>query len=248
MLTTIIYADKKMTIRIFHSCLIMLLVSVIYRRYFGYGYMDDFPVADAVVAASIIIVTFFISNVLIVFQVKKNCKIADAYKHQMDMQKMIDKDPKTGLYNHTAFMNFLNESTTKCLEGEKPFSLAIIDIDNFKSVNDEFGHAQGDKVIIKLSEIMLKRCSTRQFPARFGGEEFAIIFDERSANNAFEIIEELREEFSKAQYEFTDKKITVSCGIAVWRSGWSSEKIFDNADNAMYTSKAQGKNQTTIYK
>lgn len=248
LLTTIIFADRKMVRRIFYLCALGTILSTIFGKYIVMDYNKSWEIIETIIAVTILTGTYQISKVLIIFQQEKNNSIIQSYKQQLDMQIMLDKDQKTGLYNHTMFMNKLRECTEKCIMGEQPFALAIIDIDNFKEVNDCFGHAKGDNVITKLSEIILNKCSNRQFPARFGGEEFAIIFDERSANNAFEVVEEIREEFSEYVFDFSNSNVTVSCGIATWKNPWKVENIFDNADRAMYLSKSTGKNKTSIYK
>lgn len=248
LLTTIIFADKKMLQRIFYLSATCLIVSTILGGPFVTNYNQNWDIVETIISVVVLTGTYQISKVLIKFQQEKNATIINSYKKQIDMKNMLDKDQKTGLYNHTMFMNKLRECTDKCLNGEAPFALAIIDIDDFKKVNDAYGHAKGDYVILKLAEIILDKCSDRQFPARFGGEEFAIIFDERSAKNSFEIVEDIREEFEKYIYDFSNSNVTITCGIATWNNSWDTETIFEKADHTMYLSKKSGKNKTTIYK
>jgi diguanylate cyclase (GGDEF)-like protein len=203
--------------------------------------------AEVIVAVAILGGTYILCKVLIRFVEEKTDIIHLGYVQQIEMQELLNRDQKTGLYGQTIFMNTLDcmiEIANSTLEA---FAVAVIDIDDFKKVNDSYGHLKGDQVIIKLADLMKKIFNENQFIARYGGEEFVIIFSENVFNQGFNLLEKLRIEFETQKYGFMEDKITISIGIAIWRKGWTSEQLFEAADKAMYTSKSDGKNRTKVY-
>lgn len=132
-------------------------------------------------------------------------------------------------------------------EKDAKLKLAIIDIDDFKRVNDSYGHLKGDTVIVKLAELMNECQNDHRFMARFGGEEFAIIFTAEEADSSYEFLEELRENFQNQRYGFWDESITISIGVGTWSPGIGVENLFELADSAMYFAKLSGKNTTIVY-
>lgn len=155
-------------------------------------------------------------------------------------------DPGTGLYNKRAIHEYAMEKTQ---EG-KGLYLAMIDVDDFKKVNDSFGHMFGDEVLSKVSEIMRAVIDSRGMVGRFGGDEFMLVLDGVSSE------EELRRIFKtiskNIQWEYQDIKetmaITTSCGVAKFPDDAANfEDLFKKADKALYVAKEKGKNRYIIY-
>lgn len=155
-------------------------------------------------------------------------------------------DPGTGLYNKRAIQEYAMEKTQ---EG-KDFYLVMMDVDDFKKVNDSFGHMFGDEVLSKVSEIMRAVIDSRGMVGRFGGDEFMLVLDSVSTE------EELRRIFKtiskNIQWEYQDIKetmaITTSCGIAKFPTDATNfEGLFKKADKALYVAKEKGKNRYIIY-
>ncbi|MBD5451494.1 MAG: GGDEF domain-containing protein [Lachnospiraceae bacterium] len=155
-------------------------------------------------------------------------------------------DPGTGLYNKRAIQEYALEKTR---EGKELY-LAMIDVDDFKNVNDRFGHMFGDEVLSKVSEIMRGVIDSRGMVGRFGGDEFMLVLDGVSDE------EELRRIFKtiskNMQWEYQDIKdtlaITTSCGIAKFpKDAANFEDLFKKADKALYVAKEKGKNRYIIY-
>jgi diguanylate cyclase (GGDEF)-like protein len=129
------------------------------------------------------------------------------------------------------------------------FSLAIIDLDNFKNVNDTYGHQTGDQVIKSLSRMLKQRLRETDIVGRIGGEEFAIIFLGIGSDRAFKVMDELRNHFSRIEHQDNQRKIfflTFSCGITQWRPGLNNTQIHTAADKALYQAKSEGKNRIII--
>lgn len=241
--TTLIFNDKTMTRRIALLNCLFLIFAFICRKY---SVSNDYLIPEALVAFSFTISVYIVCNILINYQEEKDMLVVKGYVHEIRMQQMLNKDQKTGLYGHTALLNTLKRKTSVEDGFTEKFSLAIIDVDDFKKVNDTYGHAVGDEIIIALAELMKKYCSDNHLPARFGGEEFAIILNEQEKDLCYDFIEKLRKDFELKTSEIINRAVTISCGIATWTPSLTAEELFNKADSAMYQSKATGKNRTTI--
>ena len=249
LMTTVIFGDRKMTYFVGILCSFALLAALLCRKYSEFALEDDsYILMDAIVAYAVLLSAGILCNVLIKFQKEKSDIIQEGYIRQLEMHEQLNKDQKTGLYGNNTFMNMLARVVDSLETDPKPIAVAFIDIDDFKQVNDMYGHLKGDQVILHLAELMKKRETADHLLARFGGEEFAVIFCGDEVNRAFSFLENLRHEFEIMQYSFGGDRITISIGLAVREPGWTPEELFDHADAAMYVSKSQGKNRTTIYK
>jgi len=246
--TTIMFSDKKMTRIIGILCFLFLLISLLFRKFSAYRPKDDkYFLAEAIVSVGILAATFILSNVLIAFAEEKTNIINQGYLKQIEMKELLNRDQKTGLFGHTIFIHTLNRMVEDSNRTHKLFALAVIDIDDFKKVNDTYGHLKGDQIIHTLTDLMKKYFIEDQFIARYGGEEFVIILSEEELVNGIGLLEEFRKAFELQKYSFMKETITISIGIATWKQGWTSEQLFEAADAAMYSSKSAGKNRITEY-
>jgi len=154
-----------------------------------------------------------------------------------------NKDALTKIYNRHVF----NEDIERMDNQRKSIGqyLMIIDIDYFKSVNDTFGHATGDKVLMQLSEIISKSIREHDKFYRIGGEEFAIFSIHKSLEDATEFAERLRKEIKASQFEKIGS-ITISIGIAQLHAHDTGAKLFDRADMALYNAKEAGRDRVHV--
>lgn len=152
-------------------------------------------------------------------------------------------DQMTGLYNHSSFYEILEE---KINEEHKKFSIIIIDIDNFKKVNDTYGHAAGDKIILKAVDIIKDNIRNNDIAFRYGGEEFVIIVDNADEDTAQKIGDRIVAVFNKIENgaEFNNEYFSLSAGVAELGK---CEELFEAADEALYYAKKHGKNQCIKY-
>jgi len=164
---------------------------------------------------------------------------AEAYAHAAAV------DTVTGVFNRRYFQVRLDEELQRSRRHQIPLALLLIDVDDFKHVNDSHGHLAGDTVLRDIGEIL--RHSVRIFDvcARFGGEEFVIIMPGSSSDNARRIAERIREHIEA--YRPSDRvlaalKVTVSIGLAVSSSGSAASQLLERADRALYAAKHAGKN------
>ncbi|CAD7334851.1 GGDEF domain-containing protein [Sphingomonadales bacterium 56] len=155
-------------------------------------------------------------------------------------------DPLSGLFNRRGFDNAIAGSEANGLpEG----SLLVCDIDHFKAVNDEYGHALGDQVIKALANLLTQIAPPGAIAARFGGEEFVLFLPETNAARAAEIANMLREAFaqSAAQQLGQDRQLTASFGLSTMQSGDRSiHDTIARADEALYEAKARGRNRVCV--
>lgn len=158
-------------------------------------------------------------------------------------------DELTQAYNRRYFI----EIATKVLAGAKrysdSFAIMIFDIDDFKHINDTYGHAAGDKVLRILSEICMAHIRDSDIFARYGGEEFAILVPRCSPTDIMKFAERIRIRLSKARvrYNQVDIQFTVSMGAGIFDSESPDlDTILSRADAALYAAKKQGKNRTVL--
>ena len=157
-------------------------------------------------------------------------------------------DPLTGLANRKQFDRRLREASAEAAENDTPLCLVLQDIDHFKSFNDRFGHDVGDEVLKLVSRHLQDQLKGRDTPARFGGEEFAIILPHTTLANAAIVADHIRTHLSARRLtnKATDQvydRVTVSAGIAVYRPGEPLEAFLRRADTALYMAKSTGRNR-----
>ena len=148
-------------------------------------------------------------------------------------------DILTDLYNREYFQ----KRVKKLIEEDIPFALAFIDLDNFKYVNDNFGHDAGDNILMDTAEILRKNLKGQDIIARFGGDEFIAVVincNEECANKVFYNIQKEINSF------FQDYKVTSSIGVAFYPNIKSYEDLLKKADENMYKSKKEGKDRVTL--
>lgn len=156
-----------------------------------------------------------------------------------DQKNMVITDHLTGLPNRAAYESRLAEELAKRQRSRNPMSLIVCDIDHFKSINDNFGHLAGDKVLQLLSGVMRKNVSSDDLVVRYGGEEFVILLPGRSGDDALKIAEKLRLKIEACPFNFSGKPLTVtmSFGVSEFHSLEAPETVFERADKALYDAK-----------
>jgi diguanylate cyclase (GGDEF)-like protein len=159
------------------------------------------------------------------------------------------RDSLTQLLNHDTIVQNLESELARALTQKMPLTFVLIDIDNFKSINDTYGHLIGDYVLRKLSELLLTYLAKTNFVGRYGGEEFAIVMPNIDALNAKRTCDELREKFAQLNFKSAGHEfyVTFSAGIATFPALAGVENIIAAADTALYQAKDAGRNQIIIH-
>jgi diguanylate cyclase (GGDEF)-like protein/putative nucleotidyltransferase with HDIG domain len=170
-----------------------------------------------------------------------------------EMTEKANKDHRTGLYNHSYFEGKLEEHIQLYREQDRSFSLALLDLDDFKKYNDAFGHPQGDRLLSIFGKLLKDECEANELlAARYGGEEFAVILPDYTKDRAFVFINELRKRVNDTPMDgvevFPHGCISFSAGIyEVSRENYDKSQLIDLADRALYVAKGKGKNTVSIY-
>ena len=159
------------------------------------------------------------------------------------VQRLADTDGLTGIANRRTFEDVLGREVLRAAHRHEPLSLVMLDIDNFKDLNDRHGHQAGDEVLREVAAILGKQCRDTDTPARYGGEEFALILPRCSVGEALVKAERLRNAVAAAK---TLVPITISLGVADFpRHADDGAALVKEADAALYASKRAGRNRTT---
>jgi diguanylate cyclase (GGDEF)-like protein len=180
---------------------------------------------------------------------EENCggKIQLILRDITDEVKLYTTDPLTGLYNRRFLNEFLHKELELSKRYQRQLSLAIADIDDFKKLNDTYGHVAGDAILKSLARIMLKNIRDADILSRYGGEEFVIVMPEINKETAAHAAGRLREKISMEEIAIPDGgriTITISLGIASFpEDGDSSVDLLIAADDRLYKAKKEGKNR-----
>jgi len=167
------------------------------------------------------------------------------YQQHLEYQTQVDS--LTGLFNRRAFEKKIQEEFERSKRYHNPLSLLILDIDNFKTINDTYGHHGGDAALVKISETFREKTRQSDFPSRYGGEEFVLILPETDQENALLVATKIQDAIRSCAFGTTARpfRITVSIGVSSTSSRFYSEwrEMLDDADRALYLAKNTGKDR-----
>jgi diguanylate cyclase (GGDEF)-like protein len=152
-------------------------------------------------------------------------------------------DPLTKIPNRRFFNQKLKEEFLRAKRYNNTFSLAMFDIDHFKKINDTYGHDIGDIVLKKLTYFIKKNIRKTDFFARWGGEEFMIIFPYTDLKNAKKICETLKNRLQESKSVQTPVKFTISCGVTQYRKDDTIDLLLKRVDEALYKAKNSGRDK-----
>ena len=173
--------------------------------------------------------------------------VASRVERFRQLKRMLDRDGLTQLLTHTAFMERARALVDQALRRpERSITMAMVDLDHFKQINDRFGHPTGDRVLMTLAALLRRRLRSTDTIGRYGGEEFGLIFEDLDEEATVQLLERLRQEFSEIEHHAAGGEAfrnTFSAGVArlegdspqldAWRG---------SADGALYCAKARGRN------
>ena len=171
---------------------------------------------------------------------------AQGYREHLEVQRQKALiDPLTGLPNRAAWSERLDHEVNTWHQRGNSLSLAMLDLDHFKRINDGYGHLAGDKVLKIIANVLRKRLRPSDFIARFGGEEFVLLMPDSALADALDVGEVLRAAIEACPFHFKGEPvtITVSMGVAQFQPGERSDLALKRADEALYRAKAAGRNR-----
>ncbi|MFH1622279.1 MAG: diguanylate cyclase [Candidatus Omnitrophota bacterium] len=245
---------------IFTFCMLMVLLC--YRLSIFKGLLFTISIVSIIVFTTL---WLFLNNnyLLNPFKLVFICLISyitiNFYKYtfvvleNMKLTKISTTDELTGLHTFRFFQVVIEHEFQKSLRYKNPFSLAMIDIDNFKKINDTHGHQNGNVVLRKIGKILLTNIRKADFPSRYGGEELAVVLPNSDTKGAYKCAEIIRQLIEKEDYFMTKDgpiKVTVSIGVSSCPSADinSVDDMIKLADAALYRAKHAGKNRVEVHK
>lgn len=185
----------------------------------------------------------FIGGTALVYQVRSEFEINADER----LRIMATRDAVTGLYNRGFMAIQFQKEFERAQRYQRPLAIMMIDIDDFKKVNDTHGHSVGDLVLEQVARQVIARCRVHDIPARYGGEEFAVMLPETTGTGATVLADRLRRSVESHDCKAPSHiiKVTVSIGVAESLPGKEEtlEAFIDRADHALLKAKAEGKNQ-----
>jgi diguanylate cyclase len=161
------------------------------------------------------------------------------------VSEQVREDQLTGTLNRRGLDDAMQREIARAQRKGSPLCVAILDLDNFKKLNDTYGHQAGDDALVHLSNVVKKTLRPTDTVARFGGEEFVIVFSETDLKQAVEATRRLQRELTKRFFLHDNERllITFSAGVAALQPNETQDAVLARADKAMYQAKLQGKNR-----
>jgi len=189
---------------------------------------------------------FFITIIIsVVFLLLTIILLTIIFSSNSRLRFLAHNDQLTGVSNRHHLTQVLEREYDRSSRYNNSFSLIIFDIDHFKSINDNYGHDQGDLILKDLSRLVKKNIRKSDYFGRWGGEEFIVIAPESSLQDAEKFAEKLRKEIEA--YNFMEKrKVTASFGAAEIKSGDNIDQLIKRADDALYRAKEKGRNRVEV--
>ena len=162
-----------------------------------------------------------------------------------EVERLATVDPLTSLANRYYFEHKIETEVSRAKRFNQPLSLIAIDIDHFKNINDDFGHASGDKALVAMANIILKNIREVDTAARWGGDELMIILPNTQLTDATDLAEKLRVLIGELQLEI-DTNITASFGVSEYSLGETTKHLMIRTDGALYEAKESGRNLVAV--
>ncbi|MFT5875234.1 MAG: diguanylate cyclase (GGDEF)-like protein [Clostridium sp.] len=162
------------------------------------------------------------------------------------MEKMSKTDALTDMYNHITFQEYFDTLIRQVSISDNSLQLAIFDIDDFKKINDTFGHSVGDIILKRISSKIKTMVTIDDISARYGGEEFAVILTNKTMDQSLILLESIRKAIQNEIHIELNSNVTVSVGVHEYYKGEPKEEVFNKADEALYEAKNNGKNTIVV--
>ena len=166
------------------------------------------------------------------------------------LQEIAIRDPLTNLYNRLKILELIQYEIEKAQRYNHVFSLLMIDIDDFKHINDTFGHNFGDEVLKEFSKCLKQSVRKIDIASRWGGEEFLILLPETKKEQALKVANRIKENLSKVYVDYNNIVVsmnTASFGLTEYHREDNSNQLIEKVDKALYISKNNGKNKISLY-
>lgn len=169
--------------------------------------------------------------------------VTEEYRYKNRLEQLIVQDELTGIYNRHYFNQNLKQEIKRHQRYQSPLSMAFIDVDHFKKINDRYGHDVGDEVLKTLTETVSTMLRESDVFCRVGGEEFVVMMPETTLQNATGIAERIRQSVEKIHRDHIPERVTISVGLVELTPDETSAAFYKRADQALYQAKKSGRNR-----
>ncbi|GFZ31512.1 hypothetical protein CSC2_20380 [Clostridium zeae] len=170
-----------------------------------------------------------------------NMKLAKLEEENIKLKEEVLVDKLTGAFNRRKLQDIIEVELERCRRYNIPLSMIIFDIDDFKKINDKYGHSRGDVILKNITKVITSKLRKTDFFIRWGGEEFVILAPETNIKGALILGEKVRKLVSENIYVELER-VTVSVGVSEYKKELIYKEFFDKADKALYIAKNSGKN------
>lgn len=224
------------SIRVVVAAMILAEVSV----FILYSFLEPENLVRRLLVTAV--VSFVVATPITYYILEQKRKLA---KLSRELAYMASIDQMSGLLNRTSFIHAIRENLHTPKGAATDGSFLFVDIDNFKSLNDRFGHSIGDDAIRSVAEVIKSHCENGNVAGRIGGEEFGLFLPKANKKLALSIAENLRRQVRKIVVRRDEKqeRLSVSIGVSIHKAGQTISTFVQNADEAMYQAKAAGRNK-----
>lgn len=210
--------------------------------------LDKDMIMQIFVAYYILLCSYFLARALIRSGYDSLMMLMEYKNRQKSMEEQLKLDSFTGLYNKKTFDEWLPQLMEECRNSNKCLTLAMLDVDKFKRINDVYGHMAGDKALLRLAHILNSNKNENIYVFRIGGDEFAIIFKDYCVKEAYKVCDGMRSMMGSSMHHDADKiHVTFSCGLACMNLKYTSSiELIKSADSALYKAKNNDRNKVVI--
>lgn len=230
---------------------VCLYISIAIACFFDETWSIQTRMLNSVVCVCLIISIYLLTMCVAQYAKSKSEIIIRTGQEKEEMMQALKIDTMTGLFNHSEFYQALDRQVVRVREdiGNASCAVVVIDVDLFKSVNDTYGHENGDLVLQKIAKILKEECIEVGNAYRYGGEEFALLLPDYSESQAYAFVETIRKKIYDVEFTFMlDQHISISAGIYQYKGeDIHNQEIFSRADDAMYYAKRNGRNRCINY-
>ncbi|MCE5220266.1 MAG: GGDEF domain-containing protein [Clostridium sp.] len=237
--------SKFVPVEIFSSLMLFIMLFIITKKIFN-TFKKIIEITEEINKGNYYLETKDSRILELSIIMKSISKMSEAIKHrEEDLVRLSTIDELTGIYNKSKINDILRTEIKTLKRYDSEFSIIMVDIDHFKTVNDNFGHDVGDVVLKEVASALKNNIRQTDFIGRWGGEEFIIICTTTSLEEATKLANKIREKIEVYRYSVTSNQ-TVSLGVATLILGEDSKSLFTRVDKALYNAKKLGRNRVEV--
>ena len=208
--------------------------------------MDDMLASWVLQTRILCVVTLLISAFAVGISYVLSRSMSSEIAARSELERLMLTDPLTGVGNRRLLDQRIDEEIVRAQRYKRSITAVFFDVDHFKAINDQYGHKFGDMVLKRIADSLSGSLRQSDFVGRYGGEEFVVLMVETAIDQAWTLVERMRQGIENLSMPELPQGVTVSAGLAQWRPEESAEALLQRSDQALYRAKAQGRNRSCI--